>query len=292
MGTDKEKPPKLNISFYPPTRRQQEQQEEPYSGLTDPDKELYRLWFECLRRSEKYKEFCSLLRENPEKATSEYQGSWFSELFHLFAMIHDFRDFEEWWVYQCEYLNRKAAKSKWYDNNFPPCKAYSEDTLRELISQLRDPMEEDEDYPNPNLFVEINLSWTLTEIKNAISDLLRSDLIQSRMKKCRRVYKAAQNRELAQWRALEGEPISRNMVGNPKFLTKYSEYLRIFDLWRKYVEPDGEERQQGWRKVLECVGVPVDEQDPDVLRRYTRHLEKAKKLIANIEEGVFPGDLT
>ena len=52
--------------------------------------------------------------------------------------------------------------------------------MKKLLSQLSESIVTNDDYPNPSLFIEVNLSWNVTEIRDKITSLLKSEKIQSR----------------------------------------------------------------------------------------------------------------
>jgi hypothetical protein len=99
------------------------------------EEELYRLWIEYLKRSEKYKQFCSILADKKKDLSIsipyEYKGTHWISLYSIFGPIHsDIWNFPEWWkihqerlkggiVFVEDAVTRKIFKMPELDREYP-----------------------------------------------------------------------------------------------------------------------------------------------------------------------------
>lgn len=107
----------------------------------------------------------------------------------------------------------------------------------------------------------------------------REDLV----KEFRKLIKARKKAPLVQ--AIENiDKIARKPFAHARF-EELQRYLRIYD-----------KRQKGlqWNKIVEEeTGRPDDKKYDfqNLIRKYMKDAQKARKIIKNVEKGVFPGDL-
>jgi hypothetical protein len=60
-------------------------------------------------------------------------------------------------------------------------------------------------------------------------------------------------------------------------------YLKVYDLWKSGMNIQDIIKKNGTKSQKE------HSEDPDIQRMFRRDIQKAKKIIANVEKGYFPG---
>jgi len=255
------------------------------------DKEVYALWWEYLKRSEKYERFCGLIRK--AKENGEYDKS-FSDLFavteeniekdgylmsiflnHMNNNFEYFGDvfnnsFDDWWnkkrkekikqplqvidfsdptdTNAYHMLNSFVESLRNYRNEL---KKYSEGTTEEPVAFSEE--------PNRYLYLAIPMvgGVTMEEISKQIADI-------------RKIRKKDFEIDDFYYRRFD-MPVSRVRLKEMKH------YLEVYDRWKKGM------------KMKDIISeMAPDRYGENILRSFRSDLQKAKKIIQNVECGSFP----
>ena len=248
------------------------------------EKDIFYLWREYLKRSDDFMEFCEWVierRKNPNipvpdkfKKTKTHGAP--KELFNYltFGNLLSPYTFEEWWEYRTENINHRKAHS------IPkPVEDFTEivgDYIDRCVSRFKE-----------------------REARNPSIDELKACLYAS-MKRLPFLYlmvDPANEDTKSQFNAIlkdrkRSDSTIRSWVFTQKIrstpmgtirLSELEQYLKIFDL-----------KKQGHtiRQIIEEAGTEAQKQDPDnhdTHRLFRLHLQKARKIIRNVERGIFPG---
>ena len=283
----------------------------------DDQKELYRLWYEYLKRSENYKEFCEWWgKRKPVKSLSlndsykEYSESLrggrgkpnlmlaprkfktgnclhIPETFGNFLDVHLF-PFEDWWIWKSSrqknlpVVNFVAGQSGsilegWIDYCI---KFLRKDNNREPSAiELKDELLRHLD--NASRFgspiLMLNLSYPPKEVKAAFAEYLESKEVK----------------EEYYWTFSEDQFCIdyQRPSGKPRF-EDLRQYLLVYDMWKEKVKNRKPGDPSGWAEIIRHFE-PHQEHNEDVQERrrvYLRYKQNAEKIISNTEKGHFPGD--
>ena len=263
---------------------------------TDKEKKIYREWIEYLRRSDNYKNFCKIIQKmkrSPSLAFPlEFNNTRYPSIYFIFGPVHSSKwNFDEWWNYRkhalsllkglCveDYIARKIFKindgwqatgtvedlSEVFNNLFDSCKLefkfynnHREPTLSEFreyfCKQLKD----------RNIILRIYPRGEKTET------ILKE--VKKIIKRKRQLDKIA-TKELHS--KLYIEPTTRHIR-----FDEIEKYRQVYDLRKKGIDPKG---------IIKILNPKDDYDNLDVQRSYRDFYFKAKKIITNIEYGMFPG---
>lgn len=264
-------------------------------------KEAYRLWWEYLKRSDKYWEVCDLIEElTPGKdrpppshpLLDKPEGGW-RPLTTTFFMFQDVRkdDFDDWWA-RIEIPAAETFQEQTEKELDKPMMAYNpvlpidfafaagrelelsicrfvaanqrEPSLRELIEYF--PQYLKEDASSLYVVVDVSSGFTVEQLSSAFANAVRE----------RRDH--PQVRATNQWFSGLSDIAGRV---NEDALKRY---LKVYDLRRE---------GRTMREVILEIGTKHHKDTCDninVHRAYLQDLAKAKRIIENVEQGVFPGD--
>jgi hypothetical protein len=260
------------------------------------DKEIYRLWWEYVKRSERYKAF---LEENRGKiswakalAVGLNEPLYFTAL--IFGDVHAER-FEDWWE---RGINNPMFHIKPDPAGEILCiKDASEEILSDIslvynLFRLRNDDQEPNEYELIDAFrdrmqslsgwgkirIEVNLHIPTEELVKEF----RAYVSQKR--------KEYETREFAmQLKGIQGQPT------RDKLRDELWKYLNVYDLRMKGASYVDIVRQIGTPAEKEGIkkmdSISKRQSNPqDINRMYRRYFQKAKRIIRNTEQGCFPGD--
>lgn len=249
-------------------------------------KEIYKLWWEYLKRSDDYKEFCEWMRKKrinnkipvPDKFKKDSKGNAPKELinFLTFHDIHAF-SFDEWWEIHKERLDYK----KTYHNLLKPI----EDYANFIEGDFDDCIESFKRYEGREP--------SLKEFKKYFCQLLkqRSSMFSYFMvtiTEDKSVLKNEFNKIISSQRKKPYVKSSISIKRNsyPRRDEKHiridelKKYLDVYDLRQQKLKP---------KEIIKRINSNDDPDDLDIQRAYRDHFQKAKKIIKFVERGIFPG---
>jgi hypothetical protein len=268
------------------------------SDLEKSQKETTALWWEYLKRSDGFKKFCNdidtycrnqgwnITSSDLGRSVHMLIGPWWEKfpasiinekyvsLLSIWGNVH--RDsFDEWW----KFSNRMKAKER---ELFPTVSNYSssvKDDLDKVVEKF-----ECHNYRKP----------TLDEFKEEIIERLQSsptdlylkvnykkpDSIEDIKRLCGKLIQQKRREKNKSGFKYERLYRAADQLPSTKIrLDELKRYLEIFDLFTH--------EKKSMSKVIEIMSAKtqliIDE------RQYWRDLQKAKKIIKNVENGIFPG---
>ena len=269
----------------------------------DEQKEVYRLWWEYLKRSEDYKEFCGWMRKKredrktpvPEKFKPKLDKKGGKINHHIVLTFMGFGDvhaytFEEWWDWMKEKMEEREQNKihcwpkaienylVWYIetciDSFETDKDGQGLTLEDVKRGLKKHFVEHVKRFDPgSLFLMIDPAKGKTkelceEFKQIIIAKKKDPLVKGR----ERIYKQ------------RAEPCTQVRIEALK------RYLAVYDASKKR-----NKNTYTLKDVIREIGTNVDKENlnsekaVDVVRAYGACLQKARKIIRNTEYGIFPG---
>jgi hypothetical protein len=267
------------------------------SEMVKPEeKEIYRLWWEYLKRSDRYKTF---LEENRGKISYvDALGKGLDEPLYFTALIfgdvHAER-FEDWW-------ERETSNPRYYIGPDPAggmlcIKDASEEILSDIslvynLFRLRNDDQDPNEYELIDAFrghMQSLSGWgkVCVEVK---LDAPMEQLVKEFRAYVSQKRKEYQTREFAmQLKGIQGQPT------RDKLRDELWKYLNVYDLRMKKVS---------YVDIIRQIGTPAEKEGiekvdsfskgqsnpEDINRMYRRYFQKAKHIIRNTEQGCFPGD--
>lgn len=235
-------------------------------------KEFYRLWYEYLKRSDRYKEFCEWTRAKrkdkslspPEKFKKKEDGSAPKEVF----IFLEFRDvfvnsFEEWWKFHkdrmeyrkihsspkgIEYYNEVIERDFDYCINSFKNHEGRELSLQEFKEAFLKRMEQDSHY---FIYLMVNVNGvSIKELEKQFQDILKDQRAK------RVLYR----------QRIQAKPLER--------------YLQVYDLKKHGLK---------WRDIANKVQSGSTGAFDNVKRALQNDFDQAEMIIKNVEKGIFPG---
>jgi len=248
------------------------------------NEKIYKLWYKYLQRSDKYKQFCELVRDNPTQDTSKYSeyeellfqlakerdiGSSFAHLLMIYEIWGDIHvvdfDFDDWWA----------------NVKFP----------REpvIVQELSEAIKEKPLFYNRitrQYFQKHGQCPSISDIEQCESDAIylkvsllghvKASEIAKRIAKIR-----SQRKKEGKIKDSELNIYNRYYHPTGKVRPESLEdYLKIFDLKKNLTMKD----------VIKTMAPDLDCDDADILRTFWLGHRNAIKIIENTEEGLFPGE--
>lgn len=259
------------------------------------DKLVYRLWWEFLKRSDDYREYCEWQREkrkNPETPPPEKlvqkgfdpEGHPFVFIYGLFLDVHARKirgrpyTFEVWWEKNEPFLSGIHDR-----NGSESVRDYSSrahDHIQSLIkktsdSQGREPslaefqtrfVRELQTGMPPRLYLEVDLTETEAgPLVRQFNELLTS---------------LRESPRIRFWKNFSDD---RTWPTSKLTLLELKRYILVYDLWKK---------GKSMPEIVMKVGTESQKKhysDPNVHAVFREDLAKAKAIIKNVEQGAFPG---
>lgn len=251
-------------------------------------KEVLRLWWEYLKRSNIYKEFSEYEWENEKKGIPFSKIKWPKKFqvkvrgkYELNPNLRSYRfeymcvhyiTFENWWKYR-ELKEREAdSRLEIYDfkEDINSCiETFKEYNGREpTLQEFKDKFVEQKKVFNIVLYLKIDL---LSPFRT--EDLLKQ--IGKILKERRRNPYIRGLRSKVNLEPFSNAEIKEN-------------YLRREELWRYLRIYDYKKQDLSMRDVVEKEG--KDSTNSDIRSMFYQDLKRAEKIIRNVELGIFPGD--
>jgi hypothetical protein len=262
--------------------------------LKSKQKKIYELWFEYLKRSVDYKEFCEWYqkkKENPslnipfpKKFENIEKPSQFRKLSEPFFFINGrFGDvhkvsFNTWWAHNKGLLLKDEMVSQSGPGFVEDYLDYVERDINQVIDDFK---------------LWVGREPTLSELKEYFIKLLknyfpfRAYLMINPLEKSSILNKAVNKKilDLKNKKSLHKDLISVNRYRKPigqQRLDKIERYLNAYDL---------KQVNYTWQEIANSLkyqeSYSIDE--ADLKREVFRDIKKAKNIIKNVEEGYFPG---
>jgi hypothetical protein len=276
----------------------------------DNQKDFFQLWFEYLRRSDDYKEFCEWYREHQKDESLPLPGK-FVTLPHglnpdpyvglkpYILLISTFSDvyaidFDEWRENQkdrLERINRNrgpgpiedyTAGASSIENDINHCiDAFKqsegrEPSANELKTNFLQFLKRESD---KTLLLRVDLTYEPKVIKDALRGWITSDGLKKRMM------------DAKSWRWLRSHRYKKPTV--KQRLLELQNYLEVYDMWKEKVDNRKPGDPGGWDEIIRCLEPNWNINGDDRLSKlkvYQDYKRKAKNIISNTEQGYFPGD--
>lgn len=239
-----------------------------------PLKEKCRLWWEYLRRSEKYKVFC----KSPIKKAAKSE---FLQLIGVNFMWGDVNKypFEKWWSLRKEEIKVERGGVSLLDEE--DLKTHLEIALH-LLNRKKNRKPSINDFihfaakfltkpGNKIVLLEIFLGFGKVGMDTFIKDF------EGIIKKLIADHKLLDEPQSSDMKE-EGIHISL-VPTQPFFGTELKRYLQVYDLWIKRTK---------WREIAQVI-YPKLEWNRSLERKLYMDKENAQKIIRNVEKGIFPG---
>jgi hypothetical protein len=250
------------------------------------EREYYRLWFEYLRESDDYREFCDWGRQKrknpnikvPRKFRKDKHG-WAPRILFTYFQFRNIyvATFDQWWD---EYYHEHAENLRLWEkkNSIEDLRDYLEKDIKwglDGINKLDDPELTKQRLAN-------YLARCVTSTGHRSDKLLLivdpranlTDVLEPRL------------RELV-------EKFRKEQSARKKSRTNFEDlenYLRIYRLWKRYVKEKGPGQRGGWKKIMAEMNISRGGDLEHQRRYYQQCKQKAAKIIKNAEKGIFPGD--
>ncbi len=258
------------------------------------EKEFFNLWWEYLKRSDNYEEFCKIVRENFEnevrfndikwpKKFQEKKGSKNKLFQHMFDNFVTFRDiyikpFDYWWEVrkitkerELKDDNNKGVKNYDFEQDINSCiEFFKKDKGREpTLKEFKDKFLFYKTFPRSNFYLKIDL---LTP--NKTEDLVKQ--IGKIVKERRRNLVIRGMRSYINLEPFLSAKVKENY--SDKVHADLRMYLDFYDKSKRLSMPELMESEKMNYEL-------VDERRVAYL-----YIQKAKKIIRNVELFIFPGD--
>jgi len=257
--------------------------------IEEKDKELYQLWWEYLKRSEKYQAFCNWWPQGNNNPLPSALKQYHQPMWNTYTQFGDvFSDsFEEWW--RSELNNPLPSPIKPYYPESGKCLIDYRTVIEKDIYKIHRKFKKEQGR-EPNIKELIhNLKLYITSWKKERLYLLVEfqhkstaeistefhDFLNDRKKEIP-VQEAA--------RSIKGMKGITTIKKKPSTAGELERYLRVYD-YRK----DG----FSYSRIADEMWAVTEEDDDhseDTERIIKRDLRKAKKIISNVEYGYFPGE--
>lgn len=242
------------------------------------EKEYYRLWWEYLRRSPDYQEFCewyqeslkkseTLIPEKFEKGKAEIKNSALIRYYDFIAADCHGLSFDDLWKHKKKRI--EFSKNWEKDRLIQNYSKFAEKDFNTFINYFKKFHGRE---PTMNEFKKIYYKDHID------SQLLIIDP---------RFYEP---KEIIQELSKISKEIIRNYRSRMVRIDGLKRYLQVYDLW-KQTDENGK-RKFTLKEIIKRVGDKSQKEkadDANVQRAFRADLAKAKKIIKNTERGIFPG---
>jgi hypothetical protein len=264
------------------------------------DKDIIELWWEYLKRSKKYSDFCQWMNQNEKLPISEslkkhHQALW--NTWMNFGDVHS-QPFAEWWKSELDNPFLSPIKPYYTEYESGKCmvdyrtvigkdinKIYQkfkkeqgrEPSIKELIYNLKSYMNH---WDNERAYLVIEYQHeSIKTISAEFQDYLRE--------------KRKENPAREVSRTIKGMKGITTIKKKPATVEELRRYLKVYDYYKEGRKID-EITDLIW-EILPPSNDDSDEIDDryesvNVQREIRRDLQKANKIIHNVECGYFPGE--
>ena len=255
------------------------------------EKEVYRLWWEYLKRSEVYKGYCSLVPK-AMKLIGKKHGSLKNTLTKLMLTEYPFerRDpmsllFKDYmwrnWEYFGDVFNDSFddwwKKGKPYQNKLPVL-VLNDPVDRKFLTFFAEEFQKKQKArkkpltPDETLKILTEKEWDFIFLAVPMIGGVTMEEISKQIADIRKKWADKFDIEDFNMRRFT------NPVGRVRF-DEMKRYLRVYDLWKQGLK---------MKEIVAEVDPDRRGNDADVLRSFRNDLQKAKKIIFNVECGSFP----
>jgi hypothetical protein len=237
-------------------------------GKEASDKEIYELWWEYLKRSKKFKEFCEQMNELGEDHFGDYY-SVFAEYMRSFGNIFN-KSVEDW-------LNEPRRRKRRL-GSLPVLDLREKESYRSLyFNALTYWNRDSESFPSQKKICEIIKSDS-QYIFLAVPVVGKEDMvsISKQIKKIRDSYKqtaAVKEADKELRKCIMVSAVTRLRYDEIKF------YLKVYDLYKQLTMP----------QVIERLSPSKDSKSKTADTEFRHFEKKARTIIENVERGFFPG---
>jgi hypothetical protein len=271
--------------------------------IDNKDKDITELWWEYLKRSERYGEFCQWWNQKeisplPNSLKKYHQGLW--NTYVNFGDVHS-QSFEEWW--QSELNNPFPSTIKTHYAKSGKCMVDYRTVIGRDINKIYRKFKKEQDRePNINELIH-NLELYMTHWKNERAYLL----IEYQHKSTEEISEEFH----AYLREIKKDPAAKIVTksiqgmkgkatikirngGSLSTINELERYLDVYDY-----KKEGLTISEIANKIWTVLPPDSDPKKPEYDDRYQsvniqstikRDLQKAKKIIDNVAFGYFPGD--
>ncbi len=280
------------------------------------EKEIYRLWWEYLKRSDRYKTFLEKNRGKISYADALKAGLKeplnFTAL--IFGDVHS-QSFEKWWKKETHNpMSRINPDSSGKQN-------YIKDAMDEVLFDIRhvyggirlkrDLEPEDLQISHlPNIITEDELIDAFRDHMQFLSDwgTIRIEVhLHAPMEELVKEFRGLLSQKRKEHKAREFAMKLKGIKGKPtkdKLKDELQRYLDVYDLWKeglpfpKIIKKIGTPAQLESMNKMKLTAMEQEDRDKSeehrydiqhIIRMYRRDLQKAKDIIHNVEQGYFPG---
>jgi hypothetical protein len=249
------------------------------------EKEIYRLWWEYLKRSDDYKHFCDWLRKQKDGIDSELQENIalfkdgkahpFTHLIYAFKNVHTI-SFDEWWEWRKLELkeikkNRQRVAIGSHFVNFKSDFQHCVDDFKKAEGREPSIYEFKTLYINRiknqpyRLIIEVNIASNKTDVlKKEFDRVIRTKKKDPIIKSYEKMF---------------------NEAVFPMGRIRYDElkrYLAVYDLRKTGMK---------YQNIIKKIGTKAQKArgcDPDIESQFRRDFRNAERIIKNAEKGYFP----
>ena len=251
----------------------------------DEQKEFYKLWFEYLRRSDNYREFCEWYRASQKDESLPLPGKFvtlppgsnsYIMLISTFSDVYS-TSFDEWWERQ------KVRLERVFKNQKPgPIEDYmvGEPSLEDELNHCMDAFKQSEGRePSANelktnflqfrkrksdetLLLRVDMTYEPKAIKDGLKKWLNSKGVKKKMA------------DAKPWRYLKSHQYKKP-TGTPR-LDDLQDYLDAYDMWKEKVLPRKSGDPSGWNAIIQhfVPGAKVKNADECVKMFKKKHSRK------------------
>lgn len=252
------------------------------------EREIYNLWWEYLKRSKDYKEYCEFQRRKniethaPKKFQVNVKRGYIPPVtiaYHWFGDVH-VNSFEKWWEFHQRKATNEAVK-----------------IVSDSIIDYSDVVTQHMEICIDSFIAQKGRTPTLDEFTFYFSDYMKSDKdgfiylwvnpwhapIKEMTKRFEEIV-TEQKRNIPQIQKIElalekyRKPSSLNRIR----LDELKRYLQVYDLRNRGLK---------WNDIIKKLNRTDDKAIIEIVRvEFHRYLRKAKAIIKNVERGIFPGE--
>ena len=288
----------------------------------DDQKELYRLWYEYLKRSENYKEFCGWWRKrepvkslNLNDSYKEYCKSYrkgkghphllpvpkkfkSGERIHIPKKFGNFLDvhmfpFDDWWTWKKRALLESSSRDRGpvenllegYSGNLETAIDYCIESLR--ASNNREPLAIE-------LKEDLLHHLEITSLFGFCFLRINLDYPPQKIKAAFAEYLKSKDVKEKYTSFTDRDDFCKNHqlhTGKPR-LDDLQKYLDVYDMWKEKVQNKKRGDPGGWDQIIHHFEPNWDVNGDDRLSKlkvYQGYKLNAKNIISNTERGYFPG---
>jgi hypothetical protein len=268
------------------------------------NKEIYVLWWEYLKRSERYRKFCNWWKHGGKKPLPDQLRQYHQPMWNTYMNFGDVnsKSFEKWW--KSELDNPLPCPYHPYYPYYPYYPDFGKNIIdyrsvieKDIYNIYRKLKKEKRKKPSiKELMHNIKMymtSWEkerlyiLVEFQHASIDNIVKEFhrVLSKKKKEPHIKEAS--------RSIKGMKGITTIKKKPSTTQELQRYLRVYDCKKRglTIPQIANEIQNSFPKVNKFEDDEYHYNPQNVQSAIKRDLRKAKKIISNVELGYFPGDL-